>query len=576
MHLISAGKTATCEPHEAMQAKYPKAMCSHTDNHWANHATQCAWMKRAWDIKVAEYMQDGLSNEAAEKAPYVHMLDCWPVNLTLKFREWVRDNCPGCELMFVPAGATGRMQVNDTHLHQPLKAFYRSVAHAWYRRKVTHYRSLLKSADVDKRICKGEYEAKVKSLMSMPRLRNNCLEWLVTASESLAAVPAGERCISELRCRRWFVRTCGDCCCTCGGSCGRAGTDRSLIGKGWHDLYLARATDPVFQATALQEHEARATAAAAAAAAAKVSAIASAVAAAAVANAAAGAAAIAAASQAAALSAVAAVDAAAAAAPLLGELDPVVAAVAAFEEKVHLAEVPQVQERRSRTGKKRDGGRARCTYASAAAAAELDKSDSDKDVLALSGGKRKQPRKPRAALAGAGASAGAAAEAKPPPAKRRRPGAAAAAAAESSEDDSSSEEEEGEEEDVETDDGSEPQSAAAAAPRRQRAAPRPRARAPAAAARSREYDEDFVEDELRVPGMWVCYTECSSGLTSSKALKWLTATKALITSVISQCRDEEMDSRAERWQEQLEAINAAVALVPTDGGVAVCSLNMSV
>ena len=85
-----------------------------------------------------------------------------------------------------------------------------------------------------------------------------------------------------------------------------------------------------------------------------------------------------------------------------------------------------------------------------------------------------------------------------------------------------------------------------------------------------------AKDELNVPSMWVCYTECSSGLTSSKALKWLTATKALITSVISQCRDEELDSRAERWQEQLEAINAAVALVPTDGGVAVCSLNLSV
>ena len=51
----------------------------------------------------------------------VHMLDCWPVNLTDKFRGYVRVNCPGLELMFIPAGDTGSKQVNNKDLHKPAK-----------------------------------------------------------------------------------------------------------------------------------------------------------------------------------------------------------------------------------------------------------------------------------------------------------------------------------------------------------------------------------------------------------------------------------------------------------------------
>ena len=45
-----------------------------------------------------------------------------PVNLSSEFRNAVEKLSNGrMELMFVPAGATGRYQVNDTHLHKPLK-----------------------------------------------------------------------------------------------------------------------------------------------------------------------------------------------------------------------------------------------------------------------------------------------------------------------------------------------------------------------------------------------------------------------------------------------------------------------
>jgi hypothetical protein len=37
---------------------------------------------------------------------YTNWSDCWPVNLTKKFRDEIATSCPGIELMYIPAGAT--------------------------------------------------------------------------------------------------------------------------------------------------------------------------------------------------------------------------------------------------------------------------------------------------------------------------------------------------------------------------------------------------------------------------------------------------------------------------------------
>ena len=55
-----------------------------------------------------------------------------PVNLSSEFRNAVEKLSNGrMELMFVPAGATGRYQVNDTHLHKPLKDYARKLVSLW-------------------------------------------------------------------------------------------------------------------------------------------------------------------------------------------------------------------------------------------------------------------------------------------------------------------------------------------------------------------------------------------------------------------------------------------------------------
>jgi hypothetical protein len=51
---------------------------------------------------------------------------CRSVNLSSEFRNAVEKLFNGrMELMFVPAGVTGRYQVNDTHFHKPLKDYPR-------------------------------------------------------------------------------------------------------------------------------------------------------------------------------------------------------------------------------------------------------------------------------------------------------------------------------------------------------------------------------------------------------------------------------------------------------------------
>jgi hypothetical protein len=55
------------------------------------------------------------------------------VNLSSEFRNAVEKLSNGrLEMMFVPDGAAGRYQVDDTHLHKPLKDYARKLARLWY------------------------------------------------------------------------------------------------------------------------------------------------------------------------------------------------------------------------------------------------------------------------------------------------------------------------------------------------------------------------------------------------------------------------------------------------------------
>ena len=104
-------------PVPAVQALYPKIQVDLSQNHWANIDTKKRLIKRVWKWVCDEWVKDCLAGEPR----CIYFLDCWPVNLTDELRNWVKETCPGMRLRFIPAGGTGKYQVNDTHMHKPTK-----------------------------------------------------------------------------------------------------------------------------------------------------------------------------------------------------------------------------------------------------------------------------------------------------------------------------------------------------------------------------------------------------------------------------------------------------------------------
>ena len=110
---------------------------------------------------------------------------CRPVNLSSEFRNDVEKLSNGrMELMFVPDGATGRYQVNDTHLHKPLKDYARKLTSLWYaaRMKVLNK---MRSKETSS-ISAEDYQSRVSKLMSVVILRNKTPEWLWFAVEHIS------------------------------------------------------------------------------------------------------------------------------------------------------------------------------------------------------------------------------------------------------------------------------------------------------------------------------------------------------------------------------------------------------
>lgn len=111
--MTTAGKTEASMPSAGVRADFEDTMFTVSPNHWSNHDIQVKLLVRTWQWVVADYASDhGCDlDEAAREVKCLHILDCWPVNITDRLRSEVAEKCPGMTLMFVPAGYTGQKQV---------------------------------------------------------------------------------------------------------------------------------------------------------------------------------------------------------------------------------------------------------------------------------------------------------------------------------------------------------------------------------------------------------------------------------------------------------------------------------
>ena len=115
MDFITQGKTNRSLPLATVRERYPRFEFTCTPNHWATCDSKKRSVMRLWEHAVTAYAsKKGVSRDVALISTKIILLvDCWPVNLSVEFKEWVRAHCPGIRVLYIPAGATGQYQVRS-------------------------------------------------------------------------------------------------------------------------------------------------------------------------------------------------------------------------------------------------------------------------------------------------------------------------------------------------------------------------------------------------------------------------------------------------------------------------------
>ncbi len=133
---IVQGKTQNNVPVDEIKAQGMSDVfvAGATSNHWSNFEEKkrlinamAAWVKQ----EAASLIKETKGMFMTKNPVWVCILDCWPMNLSERFREWLKQSHPQCRLRFIPAGMTGQKQINDVYLHAPYKKWVRDEAEAW-------------------------------------------------------------------------------------------------------------------------------------------------------------------------------------------------------------------------------------------------------------------------------------------------------------------------------------------------------------------------------------------------------------------------------------------------------------
>ena len=225
---IFAGKTDASLPLPGVRALYPQIQFYLSHNHWANIDTKKHLIKHVWKWVCDEWAKDGRDGDPR----CIYFLDCWPVNLTEELRNWVKEKCPGMRLRFIPAGGTGKYQVNDTHIHKPSKDSSKKAAQKWRLDKIMAFRAECNqsiASGTAPSVAQAELHQKVTGLMSMKMLRTVAPGFLWAGCNAVLA---------------------------------RDEAGLNIIQRGWNQLYLDQAMAPGFVVQARQNLQARLTAAA--------------------------------------------------------------------------------------------------------------------------------------------------------------------------------------------------------------------------------------------------------------------------------------------------------------------------
>lgn len=121
LQVIFSGGTEKSQPPLATrnQPGMEGWLWTQTPNHWASEDTNTEWVVGV----LVPYMQrTNRAKGRAVDAACVLIIDCWPVQTTPQFREWMLKEYHWIKLMYVPPGCTSKLQPCDVSLQRPFKS----------------------------------------------------------------------------------------------------------------------------------------------------------------------------------------------------------------------------------------------------------------------------------------------------------------------------------------------------------------------------------------------------------------------------------------------------------------------
>lgn len=125
-------------------------------------------------------------------------------------------------------------QINDTHIHAPLKRYLRLSAETYMSSQTLNLMHQLEA----KKINDSDYGKAMKKLTSLKHLRNKSVPWMLEAAlKVFNPAPDSEWALNQAR-------------------KGLGGQFKNTVQHGWNDLYLAPARSPAMLEAAMKAHKA--------------------------------------------------------------------------------------------------------------------------------------------------------------------------------------------------------------------------------------------------------------------------------------------------------------------------------
>ena len=99
-------------------ARFNGWLWGYTDNHWSNFEEQ----KKLVRLVIAPFFQRKIKELGLpEQQKAIHLIDCWPCQISVAYRSWMKEQYPWILVLYVPPSCTSKLQPQDKFYQKPFK-----------------------------------------------------------------------------------------------------------------------------------------------------------------------------------------------------------------------------------------------------------------------------------------------------------------------------------------------------------------------------------------------------------------------------------------------------------------------